>query len=47
MKCGAFLFGAFGVAETDEEAALAAAFVFSLHDGFKCVDVGPADCSKL
>jgi len=49
MERGLFVFGVFGVAEADEETALdfgelsraAAAFVFSLHDGFEGVDVGP------
>jgi hypothetical protein len=31
-----------GVAEADEENALAAAFAFSAHDGFECVDVASA-----
>jgi hypothetical protein len=43
VERGAFLFGVFGVAEADEEAALAAAFAFALHDGFESVDVGAAD----
>lgn len=32
----AFVFSVFGVTEADEETALAAAFAFSLHDGFEC-----------
>jgi len=44
VESGAFLFGVFGVAEGDEEAALPAAFAF--HDGFEGVDVGTA-CPEL
>ena len=47
VECGAFLLGVFGVAEAYEETALAAAFAFSLHDGFESVDVGPADLVHL
>jgi hypothetical protein len=43
----ALVIGVFGVAEADEEAALAAAFAFALHDGFEGVDVGSADFVHL
>ena len=42
VERGAFVFGVFGVAEADEETALAAAFAFSRHDGFESVDLGRA-----
>jgi hypothetical protein len=39
--------GIFGVAEADEETALAAACAFSVHDGFEWVDVGSANLVHL
>jgi hypothetical protein len=47
VEGGAFGFGVFGVAEADEEAALAAAFAFALHDGLERVDVGSANLVDL
>ena len=43
----ALLLGVAGVAEGDEEAALAAALTFAFHDGFELVDVGAADLVGL
>src|SRR5437762_13904028 len=47
VEGGAFAFGVFGVAEGDEEAALATAFALALHDGLECVNVGTADLVGL
>src|SRR5438270_11958757 len=43
----ALVLGVLGVAEGDEEAALAAAVALALHDGLEGVDVGAADLVDL
>ncbi len=43
----ALLFGVAGVAERDEEPALAAVLALALHDGLERVDVGAADLVGL
>jgi len=47
MKRRAFLLGVAGVAEGNEEPALAAAFAFAFHNGFELIDGEAADLVSL